>query len=271
MKLQNIFSKKNKVLLRELVRTDFKLRYQASVLGYAWSILKPLFLFTIMYIVFVHFLRFGEGIEHFAPMLLLGIVLWNFFSETTKQGMNSIVSKGGLMRKINFPKYILVISTSISALINLAINLLVVFIFMLVDGVELRSSMLLFPVFLVLLYGFSLAIGFLFAAVSVRFRDISYIWDILLQAGFYGSAIFYPLQRVAAASLEAAQVMILNPMAFIIQGSRAALFGGKDVLTIGDLHSNPIWIAVPVAIMVTFAIVAIWYFRKHSARFAEEV
>lgn len=271
MKLKNILSKKNKVLLRELVKTDFKLRYQASILGYAWSILKPLFLFTIMYIVFVHFLRFGEGIEHFAPMLLLGIVLWNFFVETTKQGMNAIVSKGGLMRKINFPKYILVISTSISALINLGINLVVVFVFMLVDGVSFGPGIIVFPVFLLLLYAFSLSIAFLFAAVSVKFRDIGYIWDILLQAGFYGTAIFYPLQRVAEISLTAAQVMILNPMAYIIQGSRASLVGGEDVLTIGQLYNNPLWAIIPLAVMALFAVVAVWYFRKHSPRFAEEV
>ena len=87
MNLSNIFSKRNKVLLRELVVTDFKLRYQNSALGYLWSLLKPLFLFAIMYVVFVHFMRFGEGIKHFAPMLLLGLVLWGFFTEATKQGM----------------------------------------------------------------------------------------------------------------------------------------------------------------------------------------
>src|SRR5690349_12624172 len=96
MKLSNIFSRRNRILLRELVVTDFKLRYQGSVLGYLWSLLKPLMLFAIMYAVFVHFLRFGEGIDHFAVSLLLGIVMWTFFTEATTQGMQAIVTRGDL-------------------------------------------------------------------------------------------------------------------------------------------------------------------------------
>lgn len=270
MKLSNIFNKKNKVLLRELVITDFKLRYQNSVIGYAWSLLKPLFLFAIMYVVFVHFLRFGEGIPHFASMLLLGLVLWGFFSEATKQGMKSVISRSSLLRKINFPKYILVISATISALINLVLNLIVVFIFMLVDGVDFGWTALLFPVYVLLLYGFALSLAFLFAAISVRYRDVSYIWDILLQALFYGTPIFYPLQKVIEASLQAAQILMLNPVAVIIQNARHSLVGGDSVVTATDIFDSPIPILIPYAIMVLIAILAIWYFRIRQSKFAEE-
>ena len=146
MSISNISSKKNRVLIRELVITDFKLRYQGSVLGYAWSLLKPLFLFAVMYVVFVHFLRFGQDVPHFVSALLLGIVLWTFFVETVTQGMQSIVNRGDLIRKISFPKYIIVVSSSLSALINLVINLLVVLAVMLIDGVDFGWSALLFPI-----------------------------------------------------------------------------------------------------------------------------
>lgn len=102
-------------------------------------------LFAILYVVFIHFLRFGSGGEHFAVQLLLGIVLWTFFTEATGQGMQAIVARGDLIRKINFPKYIIVISGTISALINLTLNLVVVFIFILLNGVDLKWSVLLFP------------------------------------------------------------------------------------------------------------------------------
>ena len=125
MKLSNIFSKRNRVLLRELVVTDFKLRYQGSVLGYAWSLLKPLFLFAIMYLVFGVLVKLGT-IEHYAVYLLLGIVLWSFFAEATNQGLASIIARGDVIRKISFPKYIIVLSTTISALVNLTLNLIVV-------------------------------------------------------------------------------------------------------------------------------------------------
>jgi ABC-2 type transport system permease protein len=160
MKISNILSRRNRILLRELVITDFKLRYQGSVLGYAWSLLKPLFLFAIMYVVFGLLVKLGS-IEHYAVYLLFGIVLWNFFAEATGQGMASIVSRGDLLRKINFPKYIIVLSTTISALINLTLNLVIVAILMVSNGVHLHMSALMLPVYIVELYVFALGLAFL--------------------------------------------------------------------------------------------------------------
>ncbi len=100
--LKNVFNRRNRILLKELVITDFKLRYQGSALGYLWSLLKPLMLFAILYVVFVKFLKFGSDIEHFPVYLLLGIVMWNFFIEATFQGMRAIVDRGDLIRKISF-------------------------------------------------------------------------------------------------------------------------------------------------------------------------
>src|SRR5690606_28295805 len=158
-------------------------------------------------------LRLGDGVEHFAPTLLLGLVLWGFFTEATKQGMNAITSKSGLLRKINFPKYILVISATVSAFINLSFYLVVVFIFMFIDGVDFGWSALFFPLSLILLYGFALALAFFFAAVSVKYRDIGYIWEIVIQAMFYATPIFYPIQRVMKQSMDVAQIQMLNPLA----------------------------------------------------------
>ena len=129
MKLE-IFSKKNRVLLYELVKTDFKLRYQGSFLGILWSVLKPLMLFAVMYFVFVRFLKITDpNIPNYPITVLLGLSLWGFFTEAAMLGMNSIVARGDLLRKINFPKYIVIISSMASALISLSINLLVVLIF----------------------------------------------------------------------------------------------------------------------------------------------
>src|SRR6185503_7618955 len=143
--MRNILSKKNRALLTELVRTDFKLRYQGSVLGYAWSLLKPLLLFVILYIVFVYFLKIGKGIAHYPVYLLLGIVLWNFFNEMTSQSLGSIVGRGDLIRKIRIPRWIIVFSSSISALINLGLNLIIVGVFMVVNQVDLTPTIILLP------------------------------------------------------------------------------------------------------------------------------
>src|SRR5687768_2564352 len=181
MKISNIFNRRNRILLRELVVTDFKLRYQGSILGYLWSLLKPLLLFAILYVVFVRFLKFGGDVEHFPVYLLLGVVMWSFFTEATSQGMSAIVSRGDLIRKINFPKYIIVVSGTLSALINLILNLIVVSIFLWLNGVHLSATILLFPLNILELYIVALAIAFLLAALYVKYRDISHIWEVFLQ------------------------------------------------------------------------------------------
>lgn len=271
LNFSNIFNRRNRILLRELVITDFKLRYQGSVLGYLWSLLKPLMLFAIMYLVFVHFLRFGQGIEHFTVSLLLGIVLWTFFTESTNQGMQAIVGRGDLIRKINFPKYIIVISGTISALINLALNLFVVFIFMIFDGVDFGWSALLFPLTVVLIYIFSLAVAFFLAAFYVKYRDVGHLWEIFLQALFYGTPIIYPLQMVLAFNYTAAQLLMLSPVAVLFQNARAELVGHQNTITSDQLFNNPLMLAIPYLVIAAVLVIAILYFKKSQSKFAELV
>jgi ABC-2 type transport system permease protein len=204
--------------LKQLVITDFKLRYKGSALGYLWTLLRPLALFAVLYVVFVNFLRFGADIPHFPIYLLLGVVLWSYFVEVTNNGLTSIVNKGDLMRKLSFPRYVIVIAGSISAVINLAINLLVVLAFMVINGVPLTLMALWLPLIILELFVFSLGLSFLLSALYVRFRDINYVWEVLLQAGFYMTPIIYPLSQVAKISDFAAKAVLLNPVAQIIQG-----------------------------------------------------
>ncbi len=271
MKLSNIMSRRNRILLRELVVTDFKLRYQGSVLGYLWSLLKPLMLFAIMFIVFVHFLRFGEGISHFAVSLLLGLVLWTFFIEATSQGMQAIVGRGDLIRKISFPKYIIVISGTISAFINLLLNLVIVFVFMAFDGVDFGWSLLLFPFSVALIYVFALGVAFFLSAAYVKYRDISHIWEVFLQGLFYATPIIYPLQMVIEYSHQAAQILMLSPIAVLFQNARAQVVGHENVITANQLFSNPVYIAIPYVIIGATLILATVYFRKNQSKFAESV
>lgn len=269
MKISNILSRRNRILLRELVVTDFKLRYQGSALGYAWSLLKPLFLFIILYIVFDYFLRLGRDIEHFPVYLLLGVVLWGFFTETTTNGLQSIVARGDLIRKINFPKYIIVISGTISSLINLAINMGVVLIFMLINGVDFSWQSLWAIPLIIELYVLSLAIAFLLSALNVKLRDTGYLWEIFLQAAFYATPILYPLAMVIAQSETAAQVIMLNPVAQIIQDMRYVLVTHESV-RLYDLVSG--WkIVIPFAVIVVLSVCAAVFFRKNSRYFAEQI
>lgn len=269
MKLSNVFSRRNRILLRELVVTDFKLRYQGSVLGYAWSLLKPLFLFAIMYVVFGLLVKLGS-IEHYAVYLLLGIVLWTFFAEATNQGLSSIVSRGDVIRKVNFPKYIIVLSTTISALVNLVLNLVIVAILMVFNGVELHISALLLPFYIVEIYILALGLAFFLSALNVKFRDTSHIWEIVMQAAFYATPIIYPLSIVVEKSEFIAKFLMLNPVAQAIQDARYSLIT-HNTTTIGNLFHNSWYVIIPFVIVVVIFIVGTLYFKKHSKNFAESI
>lgn len=262
------------ILLRELVKTDFKLRYQGSMLGMAWSVLKPLMLFAVMYVVFVRFLRFGAGIPHFAVSLLLAQTLWAFFQEATSQGMQAIVGRGDLLRKLKFPKYIVVVSSTVSALINLVISLFVVLIFMIVNGVEFRPIILLFPFVIIELYLFSLGVALLLSTLFVRFRDIGHIWDVIMQAWFYATPIIYPLtQLINVGWLSIAKlVLMLNPIAQIIQDARY-LVVTTQTETIWGLVSRQCWLfkLIPLLIIAIVLLVGVTVFRRRSPYFAEEL
>ena len=258
------------ILLRELVITEFKLRYQGSVLGYLWSLLKPLFLFVILYFVFVHFLKVGGDVPNWPIALLFGIVLWNFFSEITNNGVGSVVGRGDVIRKINFPKYIIVISSSLSAFINLMLNLVVLTIFMIFAQVDLTWSALLAPLFIAELFIFGVGLAFILSTLFVKYRDMNYIWEIISQALFYGSAVIYPLIMIAETNAELAKIILLNPITQTIQDARWALIDPANV-TASTLGSDLWMVVFPFVLSVVTFIFGAWFFRKHSPYFAENI
>lgn len=266
--MKHLYSKKNRALLSELVRTDFKLRYQGSVLGYAWSLLRPLLLFLILYIVFVKFLRLGGDIPHFPVYLLLGIVMWNFFSEMTTQSLGSIVGRGDLIRKIKIPRWIIVLSSSISALINLGLNLLVVTIFLFVNKVDVSSTALWVPLILLEVYIFALGLSLFLSAAYVKYRDVSYIWEVVLQGGFYLTPILYPIALITNLSLQ--KLILLNPMAQAIQDARYALISHETV-TVYKVFDGGWYSLIPFIIVAVTLVIGVAYFRKESKYFAENI
>jgi len=266
--LKHLTSKKNRALLAELVRTDFKLRYQNSVLGYAWSLLRPLLLFLILYVVFVKFLKIGDNIPHYPVYLLLGIVIWNFFLEMTTQSLGSIVGRGDLIRKIRIPRWIIVLSSSLSALINLGLNLLVVMVFMVFNDVDLMRTALWLPLILLEVYVLALGLSLFLSAAFVKFRDISYIWEVMLQAGFYLTPILYPLSQIP--NLDFQKILLLNPMAQAIQDARYAVVTHESA-TVYRLFDGGWYAIIPFLIVLTALIGGTLYFRKESKYFAENI
>ena len=254
------------ILLRQMVVTDFKLRYQGSVLGYLWSLLKPLALFSILYLVFVRFLKIGISPTY----LLLGIVIWSYFVEVTNNSVRAIVDRDELIRKIDFPRYVIVLATAMSSLINLMLNLLVVGIFIAFTQSHFDWYSLLYaPLLILQLFILSLSMAFFLSALYVRFRDFVYIWEVFLQAAFYATPIIYPLSKVPP---EYAKWLSLSPMAQIIQDLRYVLIQPQDLtLTLTHFFASP-WVRlIPIGLTLLIALGAALYFRHHAKYFAEDV
>lgn len=249
-----------------MIGTDFKVRYQGSVLGYLWSLLKPLFLFAILYIVFTYIIPLGKSVEHYPVYLLTGIVIWNFFVESTVVGTSSVVARGDLIRKISIPRYLVVISSAASALINLGLSLVVVFIFALFNGITPSFSWLLIIPLIIELLVLSLGISFLLSSLFVKFRDVSYIWEIFLQAGFYATPIIYPLMQVPS---QFQQWFFINPVTQIMQDARYVLVTDTTATIWSTVHSP--MLIVPFAIVAGVMILGGLYFKTHSKYFAEDI
>lgn len=213
-------------------------------------------------------LKFGNKIEHFPVYLLLGIVIWNFFQEMTSRSLTSIVERGDLLRKIRIPRWVIILSSSISAVINLLLNMVVVVILMAINHVDILNTIWLLPLILLEVYIFSLGLSLFLSAAYVKFRDVSYIWEVILQAAFYLTPIIYPLTLITNITFQ--KLMLLNPMAQAIQDARYAAVSHKA--TIGyHLFENKIYTLIPFLIVILVFIIGFIYFKSQARYFAEEI
>lgn len=185
--------KKYQFLFEELVKRDFKKKYKRTVLGMGWSMLSPLLMLLVMKVVFENF--FGQGLAHYTTYLFCGLLTFNWFSESTSGGMVSLFGNAGIFTKVRVPKYLFLFSVNIQVLINFALTLLVFFVFCAIDRVDFtwKFAFLAYPIATLLL--FNVGVGMVLSALYVFFRDIDYLWRVLLQLLMYASAIFYSIDR----------------------------------------------------------------------------
>ena len=265
-----VFNRRNRILLNELSKTDFKLRYQGSILGYLWAIIRPFLMFGIMYLVFAKFLRFGDEIPHYPVYLLVGTVLWNFFIECTNQGIQSLLIRSDLMRKIAFPKWIIVLSATTTALINLGINFVVIILFSFFSGIAPNLGWLLVPFLILELYLLSLGLALLLGSVNIKYRDVQSIWEVLVQALFYAVPIIYPIQMVATYSNFTAHLLMLDPIAQVIQDVRSLLVTDAT-LTSWEILPHFLLNFIPLLLVGLIFIAGMFVFKHKSKYFAEEI
>jgi ABC-2 type transport system permease protein len=256
-------------LTRELAVTQFKLKYTGSVLGYVWSLIKPLMVFGIMYAVFAQLLHAGSTSPSFSLQLLVGIVIWTFFSETTVTAVNAIVVNGNLINKASFPRAILVVASSLSSLMTFAINLsLIVIIAGAARGLSLGWHSLWVIPLLLELYALVIGISLILSAAFVFYRDLGHIWDIFTQLLFYGSAVVFPLSVTILHRFL--RPVAINPVAQIIEDVRHALVTQDPRVPWTSTILGWAY-AVPLLIVATVLLVGLVVFQQLSPRFSESL
>jgi len=223
-RLKELYDYRN--LIWQLAWSEFKLRYKNSILGYFWSLLEPMLMLLVLYVVFSNLMR--VQVEYFQLFLLLGIILWNFFSRATTIGMFSIVGKPGMVKKIYFPRDIFVISSCITALLMSIFESFIFIIFMALFRVPISVNLVYAPFILLFLFILSLGFSLALSALNVYYRDVQFIWQVLLQVGFFATPVIYTTD-VFPENLQ--KFVLLNPIARILNSARDTIIYSSPAKT----------------------------------------
>jgi len=254
--LKELYAYRN--LIWQLAWSDFKLRYKNSMLGYFWSLLEPLLMLLVLYVVFSNLMKIK--VEYYQLFLFVGIILWGFLSRATNSGMSSIVGKAGIIKKIYFPRDIFVISSCITALLMSIFESLVFVMFMVFYRVPVSINLAYAPFILLFLCIISLGLSLALSALNVFYRDVQFIWQVIMQAGFYLTPIIYTID-IFPKDLQ--RFVLLNPIARIIISARNTIIYSSPA-TMEDL-------LFMLLSSVVFLLVGYIIFFILEPRFAEEI
>jgi ABC-2 type transport system permease protein len=257
-------------VLRVVGAIQFKSKYAGAALGYLWSLVKPLSYFGVLWLVFAFLLRTANQTSDFAIYLLIGILLYTFFTDSIGVMLRSIVEGGSILRRLAFPPILVPLSASVGMSITFFINILVIVMFVGIQRISPRVSWLLIPPLLIELYLLCVGLGLLLAALYVRFRDIGQIWDLTTQLLFFASAIFFPIGIMPP---WAQKIAFLNPFLPIMQDARHAVLGpsGPNDLTVANVYGGPAGRLIPIVLILLILLGGFAFFRRESRHFAERV
>lgn len=254
-------------LLVIIAATEFKRTYFGTALGYLWSICRPLLLFGVLLVVFTEAFRLGSDVPHYPVLLLTNIVVFGFFQEATGVAVTSVVNQEGVLRKTQFPRLVVPLAVVLTSLFNLGLNLVVVVVFLLAFGVTPMWTWLLFPVLLLALLVFTVAVSMIVSSLYPRFRDVGIIWTVASTALFYATPVLYPIGSVSERLRE---VIALNPLAPIFELLHKWVI---DPAVAGpvELTGGYVRLLIPLAIYVATCVFAVFIFRREAPRIAEEL
>jgi ABC-2 type transport system permease protein len=248
--------------------TEFKRVYFGTVLGYIWSLIRPLMLFGVLLFVFTQVFKVGsDEVEHYPVFLLLGIVLFTFFQESTTNSVTSVVSQEGIVRKTQFPRLVIPISTVLTGAFNFGLNLVIVVVFLFAFGVDPTWTWLLFPLALLALFVFTAAISMALSVLYVRFRDVAIIWTVLAQVLFYATPILYPVDFKP----HYEHLLMVNPLAVIFEQVRVWVLAEPGAPTAVQAAGG--WLGLLPAAVIFIGVCAFgaWIFNREAPRIAEDL
>jgi ABC-2 type transport system permease protein len=254
-------------LTATLAISDFKLRFFGSALGYLWTLMRPLLLFGVLYLVFTEIVKFGAGVENYPVYLLTAIVLFTFFGEATTRGVTSLAERESMLRKIRFPRMVIPLSVALHSLFNLGLNLIVVFVFVLASGIGPRVSWLELVPLVAVLVLFATGVTMLLSALYVRYRDVQPIWEVVLQILFYASPVIYVTDKLPESIRNIAMV---NPLTAVLTEMRHVLID-PAAPTAADVIGGAVWLLVPLAVVLASFALGTWVFMREAPRIAENL
>jgi ABC-2 type transport system permease protein len=251
--------------------TEFKRVYFGTVLGYLWSLIRPLMLFGVLLFVFTQILRAGSNeVDHYPVMLLLGIVLYTFFQEATSNGVTSVVAQEGVVRKTQFPRLVIPLATVLTSAFNLVLNLVIVLVFIFAFGIDPTWTWLLFPVALLFLFVLTAAASTMLSVLYVRFRDVAIIWTVVAQVLLYATPILYPV-TIFKDSPTKEHLLMINPLAVIFEQVRVWVLAEPQAPTAVEAAGGWLGLLPAAAIFVGVCAFAAWIFNREAPRIAEDL
>ncbi|HWF33206.1 MAG TPA: ABC transporter permease [Solirubrobacteraceae bacterium] len=260
-----------------IARSEFKLKFFGSALGYLWQVVRPLMLFGVLYVFFVLVFHVdkakGAAAHHYGAQLLGSIVLFTCFGEGSSGAVRSVVDRENLVRKIQFPRLAIPISVVLLALFNLALNVVVVMVFAVIEGVRPMVSWLELPLIILMLTVLTTGVAMLLSALFVRFRDIAPIWEVFSQILFYSAPVILPAETVRAELGQGSllyHIYTLNPLVAIFQQFRHAMIN-HSTFSAGQVMGSWLYLLEPLALVVVLIIVGFWVFNREASHIAEDL
>ncbi len=248
--------------------TEFKAGYLHTSFGYLWSLVRPLLLFGVLLVVFTKIFRIGSEVPNYPAMLLFNIMLFTFFAEATTTAVTSVVDQENVVRKMQFPRIVIPLSIVLTAAFNLCLNMIAVFVFILIYGVDPQWTWLGLPLILAALVVFTTCVSMLLSALFVRFRDVGIIWSVVVQVLFYASPILYPMSLIGEGELD--KLIQMNPLTPLFELARRWIID-PTAPTVMDEAGSALLFAIPIVLFAAVCILGYWVFTREAPRIAEEL